>query len=310
MHDYHTHFIPNEVLEWVRTNHQSIRAEWKKHNPAKEEFLIINGKWGFELKKEFIDSTLYIKNQEKAGVSHSLLSPVPQLFMYDFDDQLTTEASRVYNQALARLAAEFPNRFSALGTIPLQNSTAAAMILGEAMNLGLKGAIIGPGSHERMLSDDFFNPLFEEANRLKAIIFIHPLLAEDPRIQKRMMPNLIGVPWETTISAADLLLSGITDRFPHIKFIFAHGGGYLPYQLGRLDKGFQEWPAVSAKLSAPPSEYAKRFWYDNVLWNEESVNFLIKTVGANRVLPGSDYPFDLSVWPPAQNELFKISTFS
>jgi len=113
-----------------------------------------------------------------------------------------------------------------------------------------------------------------------------------------MMPNLIGVPWETTVCATDILLSGMIDRYPNVKILFAHGGGFLPYQIGRLDKGYDQWNLVSANLEAPPSEYLKRFWYDTVLWNQASLDFLVKTVGENRVVPGSDYPFDLSVWPP------------
>jgi aminocarboxymuconate-semialdehyde decarboxylase len=113
-----------------------------------------------------------------------------------------------------------------------------------------------------------------------------------------MMPNLIGVPWETTVCAADLLLSGLIDRYPNVKILFAHGGGFLPYQIGRLDKGYEQWKLVSINLQGPPSEYLKRFWYDTVLRNKESLEFLSNTVGVDRVVPGSDYPFDLSVWRP------------
>ena len=300
MIDYHTHFIPKEMMDWVQANQHIINAKWNEENPAKEKFLLINEKWGFELKKEFLDHHLYLSSQLDASISHSVLSPVPQLFMYEFDEAITAEASMVYNRSLAQLTIDYPNQLSALGTVPLQNPTLAAAILSDAIQLGLKGIILGPGINGHMLSDEFFTPLFEEANRLETIIFIHPLLAEDPRLKRRMMPNLIGIPWETTICATDLLLSGIVDRFPKIKFIFAHGGGFLPYQIGRLDKGYEQWSAVSSKLSARPSEYLKRFWYDSVLWNKESIEFLIQTVGEEQVLPGSDYPFDLSAWPPAQ----------
>ena len=176
----------------------------------------------------------------------------------------------------------------------------AAEVLQEAMSMGLKGAIIGPGIGQHMLSDSFFQPFFEEANRLNAVIFIHPLLCEDPRLKRRMMPNLIGVPWETTVCATDVLLSGMIDQYPNVKILFAHGGGFLPYQIGRLDKGYEQWDLVSSNLQAPPSDYLKRFWYDSVLWNQDSLDFLIKTVGEDRVVAGSDYPFDLCVWPPKE----------
>jgi aminocarboxymuconate-semialdehyde decarboxylase len=300
MHDFHTHFIPTDVINWLKENKKAVNAEWVNKGENKEEFLFINQKWGFELKKPFIDFWVYMDQQEKVGVTHSIISPIPQLFLYDFPLEVTTEMSRVYNKSLAYLVKETPEKLSALGTVPLTNPNKAVQILNEAMNLGLKGAIIGPGLGQRMLSDSLFQPFFEEANRLKAILFIHPLLSEDPRLKRRMMPNLIGVPWETTVCATDLLLSGIVDKYPNVKILFAHGGGLLPYQIGRLDKGYEQWELVSSNLQAPPSEYLKCFWYDTVLWNQDSIDFLVKTVGEDRVVAGSDYPFDLCVWPPKE----------
>ena len=300
MYDFHTHFIPTDVLNWLKENKKTVNAEWIKKEKNKEDFLIVNQKWGFELKKSFIDFERYQNDQEKVGVTHSMISPIPQLFMYDFPLEIGTDISRVYNQSLAQLVKETPEKLSAVGTVPLADPDKAAQILNEAMNMGLKGAIIGPGIGQHMLSDPFFQPFFEEANRLKAILFIHPLLSEDPRLKRRMMPNLIGVPWETTVCATDILLSGMIDKYPNIKILFAHGGGLLPYQIGRLDKGYEQWELVSSHLQAPPSEYLNRFWYDTVLWNQDSIDFLVKTVGEDRVVAGSDYPFDLCVWPPKE----------
>ncbi|USK51321.1 amidohydrolase [Bacillus sp. CMF12] len=298
MYDFHTHFIPQEVLDWVKDNQTAVKAEWVKKSPDKDEFLIVNNKWGFELKPAFYHYDLYSKNQFNAGVTHSMISPIPQLFMYDFPQEITAEISKVYNQTLATLASSAPEKTSALATVPLNNPEMAADELKRAINLGLKGAIIGPGLSGRMLSDEFFKPFFETANRKKAILFIHPLLSEDPRLKTKMMPNLIGVPWETTVCATDILLSGMIDKYPDIKILFAHGGGFLPYQIGRLDKGYEQWDQVSSNLNAPPSQYIKRFWFDTVLWNPAGLDFLVKTVGENRVVPGSDYPFDLCENPP------------
>ncbi len=300
MYDFHTHFIPTDVLNWLKENKNTVNAEWIKKEKNKEEFLIVNQKWGFELKKSFIDFELYRQDQEKVGVTHSMVSPIPQLFMYDFPLEISTDISRVYNQSLAQLVKHTSEKRSAVGTVPLAHPVKAAQVLNEAMNMGLKGAIIGPGIGQHMLSDSFFQPFFEEANRLKAILFIHPLLSEDARLRRRMMPNLIGIPWETTVCATDLLLSGMVDKYPNVKILFAHGGGFLPYQIGRLDKGYEQWELVSSNLQAPPSEYLSRFWYDTVLWNQDSIDFLVKTVGEDRVVAGSDYPFDLCVWPPKE----------
>ena len=303
MHDYHTHFIPQEVLNWLKENEEQLNAKWTKQDPKKHEFLTVNGKWGFELKPAFYNLQLYKEQQHAVGITFSMLSPIPQLFLYEMDDDITYKLATVYNEALSRIVKGNSPQFAAVGTVPLQQPTKAAIALREAMSIGLKGAIIGPGVAGEMLSDPYFSPFFEEANRLSAIIFIHPLLSEDPRIQQRMMPNLIGIPWETTVCATDLLLSGFLDQYPNIKILLAHGGGYLPYQLGRLDKGYEQWPAVQKQLQAPPSHYAKRFWYDSVLWDRTSIQFLIDTVGESQVVPGSDYPFDLCYLPSKTNQL-------
>ncbi|GAB7054591.1 MULTISPECIES: amidohydrolase family protein [Paenibacillus] len=298
MFDVHTHFIPPDVMLWLKDHQQTVHAKWERRAPDQEDFLTVNGKWSFELKKAFIEPHRYLQEQEAAGVAHSLVSPIPQLFMYDFPDEITDELSAVYNRSLADWVQAHPDRISALATVPLNNPVLAAKELKQAMEWGLKGAIIGPGLSHRMLTDDFFTPFWEEADARRAIIFIHPLLCEDPRLKKRMMPNLIGVPWETTVCAADLLLSGMLDKYRNVKILLAHGGGFLPYQIGRLNEGYTKWKAVSSMLESPPGDYLRRFWFDTVLWNGASLRCLIDLVGEEQVVPGSDFPFDLCSWPP------------
>ena len=297
MHDFHTHFIPEEVSNWLKEQKNSVGAEWTKLDNNKT-FLTVNGKWGFELKDSFTDYRQYKEEQEKAGVTHPVISPVPQLFLYELPTDITKELVSVYNQSLAGLVDSNKDELSAFATVSLSSPELAAGQLRDAMDKGLKGAIIGPNADGKMLTDSYFTSFFEEADRLQAILFIHPLLCEDPRLTKRKMPNLIGVPWETTICATDLLLGGMLDKYPNIKFLLAHGGGFLPYQIGRLNKGFTQWPDVSSVLQATPVEYLKRFWFDSVLWHPQALDFLLQTVGEERVVPGSDFPFDLCVWPP------------
>lgn len=298
MYDVHTHFIPADVLFWIKENKDAINAQWEKKDPKKAEFLTVNGRWSFEVKEAFANDNLYANQQMKAGIAHSLISPIPQLFLYEFDKAITQELSAVYNNALAEMCQLKKDRFSALATVPLNDPEMAAGELRNAMSLGLKGAIIGPGLNGHMLTDDFFRPLWEEADRLGAILFIHPLLCEDPRLNRRMMPNLIGVPWETTICATDILLSGHLDKYPKVKVLLAHGGGLLPYQIGRIDKGYEMWKPVSANLQAHPREYLKKFWYDTVVWNNDTLQYLLTLVGEEQVVQGTDYPFDLCTWPP------------
>lgn len=302
MYDVHTHFIPSDVVDWLKANRQTVNAEWIKRDPAKAEFLSVNGNWEFELKEAFINSELYLREQENVGVVHSLVSPIPQLFLYDFPAEITGELASVYNGSLANWAQSNDKRLSALATLPMNNPERAAVELESAMSKGLKGAIIASSWSGKLLSDSSFAPFWEAANALKAIVFIHPLLSTDPRLKQRMMPNLIGVPWETTISATDILLSGMLDKYPKAKILLAHGGGFLPYQIGRMNKGYEQWKAVSSQLEASPFEYLKRFWYDTVLWNPSTLQYLIESAGVDRVVAGTDYPFDLCEWPPGHSD--------
>lgn len=299
MHDVHTHFIPADVIAWLKENQNAVQALWIRKDPAKAEFLSVNGKWDFELKETFINGNLYLEEQASAGVAHSLVSPIPQLFLYEFPAEITTELSAVYNNSLANWVSGRRERLSALATLPMNDPEQAALELERAMDKGLKGAIVASSWSGTLLTESRFIPFWEAADRQKAVVFIHPLLATDSRLSSRMMPNLIGVPWETTIAATDILLSGILDTYRNVKILLAHGGGFLPYQVGRLNTGYDKWKAVSAPMTQPPEQYLKRFWYDTVLWNPSGLQYLIDMVGADRVVQGSDFPFDLCEWPPA-----------
>ncbi|GAK14255.1 amidohydrolase family protein [Geomicrobium sp. JCM 19039] len=173
----------------------------------------------------------------------------------------------------------------------------------------MKGAIVGPGFGERTLADSFFDPLFEAANATQAVLFVHPLLHSDPRLNHSKLPNLIGVPWETTIAAANLIVQGVLDRYPNITFLLAHGGGFLPYQIGRMSKGFQSWENEFAKLQRTPLEYAASFYYDSVLWDERTLDYLLEIAGKNQVIPGSDFPFELNDWKIDQHKLNQTPSF-
>jgi aminocarboxymuconate-semialdehyde decarboxylase len=301
MYDAHTHFITLEVLQWIRDNRNTIQAQWTVKDPQKAPFLSINGNWEFELKEAFVEPQLYLEEQAKARIRHSLVSPIPQLFLYEFAPEVTLELARVYNDSLAAWSKLQGIRISGLATVPMNDPAAAAAELERAVKLGLRGAIVGSSWSGRMLSEEAFHGFWEAAHANKAIVFVHPLLCTDPRLGKKMMANLVGVPWETTIAATDLLLSGIPERYPDARILLAHGGGFLPYQIGRLNKGGEKWPVVSSAMQDSPKKAIRRFWFDTVLWNPELLPYLAGIVGEDRIVQGTDYPFDLCEWPPASH---------
>ncbi len=298
MIDCHIHAIPEGMLEWLRANAERADARFEQRDPGKEPFLVVGGRWPFELKRVFFDRELFLRQLEEAGITRVLLSPVPQLFFYEADPALAAEAARAYNEALLGWRRAAPERIELLATVPLATPEVAAAELAWAMDQGMRGAIVGPGVGERLLSDPSFEPFWRAADEREAIVFLHPLLSRDARLARPQLPNLVGVPWETTVAAVDLIFGGVLDRSPRVRVLLAHGGGYLPYQVGRLEKGYEVWEAVRRQLAAPPHEYLRRFWYDTVVWRRETLEYLCAVVGAERLVPGSDFPFDLSVWPP------------
>jgi len=283
-----------------------MQAVWETRRADQEPFLTVGGQWPFELKTAFYQSEEYLRRQTAAGVTYALVSPVPQLFAYEAPRPLAHELARVYNQALAHWVAERPG---ALATVPLADPEAAAAELLWALNHGLKGAIVGPGVGPLLLSAPSFEAFWRIADDRGAIVFIHPLLNRDPRIQHHMLPNLIGVPWETTVAAWDLMINGMATRWPRVKILWAHGGGFLPYQIGRYLKGYDMWPTVREVLISPPDRLLQNFWFDSLLWDDHARQLLAAVVGAERIVPGSDFPFDLSELPPAGVSLRAMTNF-
>ncbi len=302
MYDIHSHFIPEKVLQWLKLNKNKVNTTRVSKGEGQSDLMIINHKWAFTLSEAFVNETTHRLEQVKAGIKHTLVSPLPQLFLYDFPSEITAELSSIYNDEIIDLVKRNNDLYSGLATIPLNDVSLAVKELNIAMRSGLKGAIIGTGISDLLLTDDSFIPLWEEANRLGAILFIHPLLSEDSRLEKRRMSTLSGVLWETTVCSTDILLSGYLDKYENVKIILAHGGGFLPYQIGRLNRGYEQWHDVSEALKKPPIEYLKRFWFDSVLWNSEAREYLISIVGIDRVLPGSDFPFEISEFPPSHSD--------
>jgi len=295
--DVHTHFLPRDVLDFLRREPR-IDVRLEQRAPDKEPYLTVEGRWSFELKRAFVDFEAYAAAYERAGIGLALVSPLPQLFVYHLPADLGALVAEVYNDALREVLATHRAQFRPLATLPLADPVAAARELERRMDEGFAGAIVGPGVGEALIGDEVFWPVWEVADARRAVLFLHPLLHADPRAARLMLPNLVGVPWETTLAASHLVLSGLIDRYPGARVLLAHGGGFLPYQIGRIEQGYDVWPQVKARLQDRPTAYLRRMFYDNVLWSDAALRCLIDVVGADRVLGGSDFPFDLSAWPP------------
>jgi aminocarboxymuconate-semialdehyde decarboxylase len=223
------------------------------------------------------------------------LSPASSYFFYWMPPTESLEFARWLNDRFAETVAKHPQRFVALASVPIQDAATAAVELDRAITrLGLRGAEIASNINGRYFDDPAFDPFWEAAQALDALLFVHPnqVVGAD-RMKKYQLANLIGNPTDTSLAFAKLIFGGVLERFPRLKFLLAHAGGFLPYTWGRLDRGFQIQDPASRKISQPPSEYVKLLHFDTITHSSMALEYLITNFGADRVLLGSDYPYDM-----------------
>jgi aminocarboxymuconate-semialdehyde decarboxylase len=292
--DIHTHVFTEGMIESLRKEAPSINLKVTPINRDEAVLEIANlvhkpfPSKAWDLEQRFHD-------MQAQGVDIQLVSNIPQTFLYDQDADLAAVTSALLNEAISRLVREHPERLRGLATLPMQAPDQAAKELRRAMReLGLEGAHIGSNVQGRNLDDPAFEPVWQAADEQGAFILVHPynVVGRD-RMKSYYLQNLIGNPLETTIAAASLVFGGVIERYPRIRFCFAHGGGFAPYQAGRFRHGWKVRPEGKAHLKDGPAASLDRLLYDTILHAREQLEFLIGAVGPSRVLLGSDYPFDM-----------------
>jgi len=238
-----------------------------------------------------------LEDMAAAKVDVHVLSVCPQTFVYGQPAAVAAAFARIQNEQLAQLAKARPDRFLAIATLPMQAPMQAAEELRHAVRvLGLRGAQIGSNIAGKNLDDPELEPVWAAAAELGAFILLHPInVAGGDRLSSYYLTNLIGNPLDTTIAAASLVFGGVLERHPTLKICLAHGGGFVPYQAGRFVHGWHVRAEPKSKLAKPPTESLKRFYFDTIVHSKEALAFLVGNAGAQRVLLGSDYPFDMGM---------------
>jgi aminocarboxymuconate-semialdehyde decarboxylase len=238
-----------------------------------------------------------LRDMDAAGVDVHVLSATPQTYLYNQEPALGATLAAIQNDQIAKHVAAHPDRFMGIATLPMQDARRACEELRRAMTkLGLKGTMLASNILSKNLDDPSFEPLWATAEELGAFVFIHPNnVAGADRMKSYYLQNLIGNPLDTTIAAACLYFGGVLDRHPKLNVVLAHGGGFTPYQSARWQHGWKVRPEPKKNIGAPPADIAKAFMYDTILHSAPVLEFLIGHVGADRVLLGSDYPYDMAM---------------
>ncbi len=227
------------------------------------------------------------------GIDTAVFGPLMDVAGYSLAPAQGATWSRLQNEALAATLAGLPGAHRGLATVPLQDAALAAAELTVAVrDLGLRGAMIDPNALGRPLGDAAFDPFWKAAADVAAPVVLHPFLLEAvERFGRHYLHNLVGYPFETTLAAAGLIMGGTLDRFPGLDVVLVHGGGFLPYHIGRFDRAHQTRPEARADGAGMPSDYLRRFHYDTLVQRPDALGYLVRAVGHDRVVLGSDHPF-------------------
>jgi len=306
--DIHAHIIVPEI-----TRSQAPGEAWRPEVAWQngQQSVDYNGKQINSTLRDFVNIEAIMAEHAKAGVDMVLLSPWSSLFRYDAGPEECLRTCQIQNDSLAQLVSDHPDSIRGVGAVPLQDSSLAVAELERVMNqLGLAGVEIGTNVGGTYLGDPQFRPFWEAAESLGAFVEIHPVPGVGGSAKREYyLWNAYANPAETALTTAHMILSGLLEEHPDLKICLFHGGGHLPYQIGRLDRAYEVRPEARKNISAPPSTYFKKFFFDTVTHSSLALSYLVDLVGASQVLLGSDYPFDMGYEQPTKlvEELSSLS---
>ena len=240
---------------------------------------------------------LRLKDMDRMGIDIQAVSPAPQQTYYWTEPGLGAELSRQINDRLAEIAAQWPDRFVGLGTVPLQNVELAVIELERCVKqLGLRGVEINPNVAGKDLTHPSLNldRFFAKARELDIVIFMHPIgFTQGERLMDHYFNNVIGNPLDTTIGTSRLIFDGVMERHPGLKVVLPHAGGFLAHYWARMDHAWRARPDCRTVIKKAPSSYLKKFYFDTIAFDPEMLRNLIDKFGAEQVVLGTDYPFDM-----------------
>ena len=295
--DVHAHYVPERCLQDMEVKGTDGRIQGLRiiQNGARQLAYTNNAhNIGFD-PPQIYSIERRLKEMAAQWVDMQVLSVPPFLFFYGIDAAQSLELCRKINNAFAQTVNDHPTRFIALANLPMQDPQMAARELERSVReLGLSGAEICSNVNGKNLDDKSFAPFYAKLHELDVPVFIHPSnILGGQRLSAYHLQNLIGNPTDTAVAAASLIFGGVLNEFPRLKFYLAHGGGSCPFIRGRWEHGWQVRPEARANIDRPPSEYFRLLCFDSLVHSVPALNYLVETVGAPRVMMGSDYPFDM-----------------
>lgn len=267
---------------------------------SNDETRAINKRQDNDRRSRMLDYAERLTDLDAMGIDLQVVMPPPYQCYYNLPDDVALEATRAVNEGIAKYIAPHLERFCGLGSVPLQNGEMAARELEHCITkLGLKGVQTLTVVQNRELSDPSFDPFWAAAERLNALILIHPNgFTGGDRLSEYYLNNIAGNPFETAVALHHLIFGGVLERFPDLKILAAHGGGYLASYSGRIDHAWGTRSDAKGKLKRLPSEYLRKIHVDSVVFTTHQLEHLVNVFGYDKIVMGTDYPYDMGEYDP------------
>ncbi|TMC77673.1 MAG: amidohydrolase [Chloroflexi bacterium] len=287
--DVHAHVTPQRFQKAVLSG-----SDWYGLTPADGELENLKNRWPPERR---------IEEMDRLGVDVQLLSPTDCFYQYHREPEVTAKIASECNDEVAEMVRDHPDRFMGLGTLPMQDVERTIEEMERATGeLGLRGFMIDDHVNNLTYDHAVFDPFWSAAEHLRAFIFVHQgrPTSVSYRTQKFFLLNSVGNLVDRTLTFGCLVYGGVIDKYPRLMVCLAHAGGYVPYAVDRMDKGWQAFPAMRGASRDQPSTYLRRFFYDTVTYTDRNLRFLLDMVGSERVLFGTDWPAPMVVDDPVR----------
>jgi aminocarboxymuconate-semialdehyde decarboxylase len=287
-YDLHTHYYPKSYFDKIRELPSDFTFDT---DPTGRTIIKLRGARFFGITPPMTDPEARLEAMDRVGIDVEVLSlSTPNVYFASASHQPLI--ARMVNDAYAELMAKYPRRFKGFASIPMDSPDDALEELDRALGeLRMQGVVLMSNVSGRALSSPEYRPFFEEANRKKAAIFIHPMLpANTEPFREYVLGPLVAFPCDTTLAVAKLCFAGVFRELPDIRWIVAHAGGAIPWLMERLDNGFRDFAECRENIDELPSVYLKELYYDTVTFSPYTLNMLRDLVGTDHMVMGSDFP--------------------
>lgn len=307
--DMHSHVLPRDwprlkerygyggfiYLEHASEQRPDIR-------PGYAHMMRDDGHFFREVEPNLWDRSMRLDDMDRFNIDLQVLSTVPVMFAYWAKPQDTLDLCTILNDDIAGYVRDHPRRFAGVGSLPMQAPALAVKELQRCREIGLSGVQVGSHCGDTNLDDPQYESLWAAAEQADMTVFVHPWdMMGKERMPRHWLPWLVGMPAETSLAMCSLIMGGVLDRYPKIRFVFAHAGGGFFGTLGRIDHGWRVRPDLcQTHTKEPPSSYVRRFYVDAITHDADMLSLIVKRMGVDRVMLGTDYPFPLGELQPGK----------